>query len=114
MKEAVIELQGPLISSNSKHTNRRGESKSLGAAAVQKQRPASSSVLSLLSTIWVHTVRAWGGDDSEGSVAVRRKQAENEAASQREPKAVTQNLRARPRYHCKPQKGPSALAPAAI
>ena len=55
-----------IISSNSKYTNQRGESKSLGAAAIKKQRPASS-VLSLLSTIWVHRVTGWGGDDSGGS-----------------------------------------------
>ena len=52
-----------IISSNSKYTNQRGESKSLGAAAIKKQRPASSA-LSLLSTIWVHRVSGWGGDDS--------------------------------------------------
>lgn len=61
-----------VISSNSKYTNQRGESKSSGAAAIKKQRPASS-VLSLLSTIWVHRVSGWGGDDSEGSAAVRSK-----------------------------------------
>lgn len=52
LKEAVIELQGP-PSAAIQNTNRRG-ARALGAVAVQKQRPASSSVALCSRLSWVH------------------------------------------------------------
>lgn len=51
---------------------KKGKARAPGTATIKKQRPISS-VFSLLSAIWVHMVSRWGGDDSEGSAAERRK-----------------------------------------
>lgn len=100
------------ISSNSKNTKQRGDGKSLGAVAT---RSGACFLCAVSELCYSGAHGEWvGGDGHEGSAAARGKWVENKAASQREPKAVTQNLRARPRRHCRPQKWPCAPTPATI
>lgn len=106
LKEAVIELQGPPSAAIQTHKSQRGKQE-LGAAAVQKQRPASSSVLSLCSRLFGCTRRGRGVETT-----ARKRSSEKEAGRGRGcvtegAKAATQNLRARPDTTAHPRKAPT-------